>query len=162
MNKLENATKKYNQEIKKYISNNLYNEKTKTFTRNLKDEKTDISLLGLVTPFEIFSPKEKKVLNTIDKINMTLRTYTGGYLRYEDDNYCEGKNPWTIATLWMAMYYQKSGEKRKSNECIEFIIKSANEHGFIAEQVDNKTMSPAWVNGLAWAHAMFVTISTTH
>ena len=42
------------------------------------------------------------------------------------------------------------------------IIKSANEHGFIAEQVDNKTMSPAWVNGLAWAHAMFVTISTTH
>jgi len=162
MNKLENATKKYNQEIKKYISNNLYNGKTKTFTRNLKDEKTDISLLGLVTPFEMFSPKEKKVLNTIDKINMTLRTYTGGYLRYEDDNYCEGKNPWTIATLWMAMYYQKSGEKRKSNECIEFIIKSANEHGFIAEQVDNKTMSPAWVNGLAWAHAMFVTISTTH
>ena len=110
----------------------------------------------------MFSPKEKKVLNTIDKINMTLRTYTGGYLRYEDDNYCEGKNPWTIATLWMAMYYQKSGEKRKSNECIEFIIKSANEHGFIAELVDNKTMSPAWVNGLAWAHAMFVTISTTH
>ena len=44
MNKLENATKKYNQEIKKYISNNLYNEKTKTFTRNLKDERTDISL----------------------------------------------------------------------------------------------------------------------
>lgn len=39
MNKLENATKKYNQEIKKYISNNLYNGKTKTFTRNLKDEK---------------------------------------------------------------------------------------------------------------------------
>ena len=140
----------------------LYNLTDGIRSEVIKDEKTDISLLGLVTPFEIFSPKEKKVLNTIDKINMTLRTYTGGYLRYENDNYCEGKNPWTIATLWMAMYYQKSGEKRKSNECIEFIIKSANEHGFIAEQVDNKTMSPAWVNGLAWAHAMFVTISTTH
>ena len=158
MNKLENATKKYNQEIKKYISNNLYNEKTKTFTRNLKDERTDISLLGLVTPFGIFSPKEKKVLNTIEKINMTLRTYTGGYLRYENDNYCEGKNPWTIATLWMAMYYQKSGEKRRANECVEFVIKSANEHGFIAEQVNNQTMTSEWVNGLAWAHAMFVSL----
>ena len=92
---------------------------------------------------------------------MTLRTYTGGYLRYEKDNYCEGKNPWTIATLWMAMYYQKSGEKRKANECVEFVIKSANEHGFIAEQVDNQTMTSAWVNGLAWAHAMFVSLGTT-
>ena len=160
MNKLENATKKYNQEIKKYISNNLYNEKTKTFTRNLKDEKTDISLLGVVTPFDIFSPKEKKVLNTIEKINMTLRTHTGGYLRYEDDNYCEGKNPWTIATLWMAMYYQKANEKQKAKECLKFIIESANEHGFIAEQVNNQTLTPAWVNGLAWAHAMFVSLGT--
>ena len=159
MNKLGNATKKYNEEIKKYILNNLYNEKNKTFTRNLKDEKTDISLLGVVTPFDIFSPKEKKVLNTIEKINMTLRTYTGGYLRYEDDNYCKGKNPWTIATLWMAMYYRKLGEKKKANECIEFVIKSANEHGFIAEQVDNQKMTSAWVNGLAWAHAMFVSLS---
>lgn len=155
MNKLEKAVKQYNQEIKKYISNNLYNEQTKTFTRNLKDQKSDISLLGLVTPFEIFAPKEKKVLNTIEKINMTLRTYTGGYLRYENDNYCEGKYPWTIATLWMAMYYQKAKENKKANECIKFIINSANEHGFLAEQVDNNTMEPAWVNGLAWAHAMF-------
>ena len=155
MNKLENTAKKYNQEIKKYISKNLYDENTKTFTRNIKDQKADISLLGLVTPFEIFAPKEKKVLNTIEKINMTLRTYTGGYLRYENDNYCEGKNPWTIATLWMAMYYQKAGEKQKANECLKFIVNSANEHGFIAEQVNNQTMSPAWVNGLAWAHAMF-------
>ena len=89
---------------------------------------------------------------------MTLRTYTGGYLRYENDNYFEGKNPWTIATLWMAMYYQKSGEKRRANECVEFVIKSANEHGFIAEQVNNQTMTSEWVNGLAWAHAMFVSL----
>lgn len=140
MNKLDSAIRKYQQEIKKYISENLYNENNKTFIRNLKDEKTDISLLGLVTPFEIFSPKEKKVQNTIEKINMTLRTYTGGYLRYEGDNYCEGKNPWSISTLWMGMYYKKTGENKKAKECLEFVIKSANKHGFIAEQIDNQTM----------------------
>jgi len=158
MNKIETQTKKYREEIKKYIVNNLYNENTKTFTRNLKDDKTDISTLGIVVPFEIFSPKEKKVLNTIERINLTLRTYTSGYLRFEGDHYRNGNCPWTIATLWMAMYYKKAGEKRKANECIEFVVKSANEHGLLSEQVDNQTMQGSWVNGLAWAHAMFVTL----
>ena len=51
----------------------------------------DISLLGLVYPFSMFSPKEVKIQNTVERINMTLRTYTGGYLRYEGDNYIGGK-----------------------------------------------------------------------
>ena len=54
------------------------------------------------------------------------------------------------------MYYQKAGEKKKANECIEFVVNTANEHGFLAEQVDNQTMQPSWVNGLAWSHAMFI------
>lgn len=156
MNKLENKMTKYQDEIKKYMVDNLYDENTKTFLRNLNDKQTDISVVGVVEPFAIFSPKEKKVQNTIEKINMTLRTYTGGYLRFEDDHYCGGKSPWPIATLWMAMYYQKAGEKKKANECIEFVVNTANEHGFLAEQVDNQTMQPSWVNGLAWSHAMFI------
>ncbi len=159
MNKLENKMTMYQSEIKKYILSNLYDENTKTFLRNLHDHQTDISQLGIIVPFAIFSPKEKKVQNTVEKINLTLRTYTGGYLRFEGDHYRTGNNPWTISTLWMAMYYQKAGEKRKAKECIEFIVNTANEHGFLAEQVDNQTMGPSWVNGLAWAHAMFVTLS---
>ena len=58
------------------------------------------------------------------------------------------------------MYYQKANEKQKAKECLKFIIESANEHGFIAEQVNNQTLTPAWVNGLAWAHAMFVSLGT--
>ena len=147
---------KYKDEIKKYILSNLYDENTKSFLRNLNDQKTDISNLGIVVPFSIFTPKEKKVQNTVEKINMTLRTYTGGYLRFEEDHYRGGKSPWPIATLWMAMYYQKTGEKKKAKECIEFVVNTANEHGFLAEQVDNQTMKPNWVNGLAWSHAMFI------
>ena len=69
-----------------------------------------------------------------------------------------GKNPWPIATLWMAMYYKEIGDKKKMDECIKFVVNSANEHGFLAEQVDNSSMKPSWVNGLAWSHAMFVII----
>ena len=52
----------------------------------------------------MFDIKEKQVINTIEKMNMTLRTYTNGYLRFENDSYMGGKNPWVIATLWMALY----------------------------------------------------------
>ena len=156
MNKLEAKIIKYQEEIKKYILDKLYDEETKTFLRNQNDNRTDISELGIVVPFELFSPKEKKVLNTVEKINMTLRTYTGGYLRFEQDHYRSGNSPWPIATLWMGLYYQKAGEKRKAKECIEFVVNTANQHGFLSEQVDNSTMQPNWVNALGWSHAMFI------
>ena len=54
------------------------------------------------------------------------------------------------------MYYKKIGKNKEAKECIDFIINSANEHGLIGEQIDNNTMKPNWVIGLAWAHAMFI------
>lgn len=154
--KLKTKIEKNVDEIKKYISKNMYDENTKSLQRNCSDNKTDISMLGTVVPFHLFGAKEKKVQNTVEKINMTLRTYTGGYLRFEQDNYMGGKSPWPIATLWMAMYYKEIGDKKKAQECIDFVVKSSNEHGFLGEQVDNETMTPNWVNGLAWSHAMFI------
>ena len=142
--------------MEKYIKANLYDEKTNTLKRNDSDNLVDTSVLGVVVPFEMYDPKEKKVANTIEKINMTLRTYTGGYLRFEGDHYREGRNPWSICTLWMALYYKQIGEKKKAQECIDFIINSCNEHGILGEQINNSTMKPNWVIGLAWAHAMFI------
>ena len=89
---------------------------------------------------------------------MTLRAYTGGYLRFEQDHYCGGNNPWPIATLWMGLYYQKAGEKRKAKETFDFVIKTAGKHYFLGEQVDNNTLKPNWVIGLGWSHAMFIIV----
>ena len=143
-------------EIKEYISIKFFNEEKKTYVRNLEDDRLDISILGAVTTFNVFTPNEKNVQNTIEKMNMTLRTYTGGYIRYEGDNYMNGYNPWPIANLWMANYYLDAGENKKAIECFEFVVKSASGHGFLGEQVNNETMKPMWVIGLTWSHAMFV------
>ncbi len=43
--------------------------------------------------------------NTIEQLNMTLRTYSGGYLRYQNDGYIGGNNPWINATGWMGLYF---------------------------------------------------------
>ena len=155
--KAEEKIKKQQRELKKYILNNFYDSEKGSFVRNRTDKKMDISLLGLVYPFNIFSPNEKKILNTVERINMTLRTYTGGYLRYEGDNYMGG-NPWVIANLWMAEYYLAAGSKTRAKEYFNFAIIGSNEHGLLPEQVDNNTMDPAWVIGLGWSHAMFIDV----
>lgn len=143
--------------VKKYIEENLYDENRKCYVRNIDDKRIDISLLGAVYPFNVFSPKEKKVLNTVDNINLTLRTYTGGYQRFEYDHYRNGA-PWPIANLWMTLYYLENGEKKKAKETFDFVLKTAGKHSFLGEQVDNNTLKPDWVIGLGWSHAMFIIV----
>lgn len=144
-------------ELKKYINDNMYDEEKKSYVRNPEDKKMDISILGAVTPFGVFKPKEKKIQNTVERINLSLRTYTGGYQRFEQDNYRNG-NPWPIANLWMTLYYLENGEKKKAKETFDFVIKTCGKHYFLGEQVDNSTLKPNWVIGLGWSHAMFVIV----
>lgn len=155
VNKEKETLRNLSVTLREYILKNFYDESKKSLVRNLEDKTLDISILGTVIPFEIFSPKDKKILNTVERINMTLRTYTGGYKRFETDTYREGK-PWIIATLWIAEYYLEIGEKQKAKECFDFVIKTSTEHGFLAEQINNSTMQPDWVIGLGWSHAMFI------
>ena len=144
-------------EIKKYIDENLYDDNRKSYVRNTDDKRIDISLLGAVVPFNLFSTKEKRVLNTVDNINLTLRTYTGGYQRFEYDHYRNGA-PWVIANLWMTLYYLENGEKKKAKETFDFVLKTAGKHNFLGEQIDNNTLKPNWVIGLGWSHAMFIIV----
>lgn len=155
VNKEKETLRKELVKLKEYCLKNFYDETKKSFVRNLEDKKIDISILGAITPFKMLTAKEKKVLNTVERINMTLRTYTGGYQRFEKDHYM-GENPWVIANLWMANYYLETGENKKARECFDFVLQTAGKHGYLAEQIDNSTMSPAWIIGLGWSHAMFI------
>lgn len=144
-------------EIKKYINKNMYDENMNSYVRNETDRKMDISIIGAVVPFDLFKAKEKKIQNTVENINLHLRTYTGGYQRFDDDHYMNG-NPWPIANLWMTLYYLETGEKKKAKETFDFVLKTVGKHYFLGEQVDNSTLKPNWVIGLGWAHAMFVIV----
>lgn len=155
--KNEREIEKIQVEIKKYINENMYDEEKKSYVRNTEDKKMDISILGAITPFNVFKPKENKVRNTVERINLSLRTYTGGYQRFEQDHYMNG-NPWPIANLWMTLYYLETGEKKKAKETFDFVVKTAGKHYFLGEQVDNSTLKPNWVIGLGWSHAMFIIV----
>lgn len=157
INKNEKELEYLQLEIKKFIEKNMYDETSNSYLRNTEDKKMDISMLGMVVPFNMFSAKDKKVKNTIEKINLSLRTYTGGYQRFENDHYMNG-NPWPIANLWVTLYYLEIGEKEKAKETFDFVVKTSGRHEFLGEQVDNNTLKPNWVIGLGWSHAMFVIV----
>ena len=157
ISKSKKELEKMKVEIKKYINQNMYDENKKSYIRNTEDRKMDISILGAITPFSVFKAKEKKIQNTVERINLSLRTYTGGYQRFENDNYMNG-NPWPIANLWMTLYYLEAGEKKKAKECFDFVIKTVGKHYFLGEQVNNETLKPNWVIGLGWSHAMFIIV----
>ena len=157
ISKSKKELEKMKVEIKKYINQNMYDENKKSYIRNTEDRKMDISILGATTPFSVFKAKEKKIQNTVERINLSLRTYTGGYQRFENDNYMNG-NPWPIANLWITLYYLEAGEKKKAKECFDFVIKTVGKHYFLGEQVNNETLKPNWVIGLGWSHAMFIIV----
>ena len=144
-------------EVKKYINENMLSDDKKSYVRNNVDKKMDISLLGTVVPFKVFTPKEKKVQNTVEKIILSLRTYTGGFQRFEGDHYMNG-NPWPIANMWMTLYYLEKGEKAKAKETFDFVVKTSSKLNFLGEQVDNATLRANWVIALGWSHAMYILV----
>ena len=146
------------EKLKKHILENYYSEERGSFVRNKKENKIDISLLSLVTPFKIISPNENKMQNTLSVIDMTLKTYTGGYIRYENDGYLGGYNPWSLANLWMALFNLEQKEYDKALENFNFVVNTATDLGYIAEQINNETLKAEWVIGLGWAHGMYITI----
>ena len=148
---------KLRKDLKIYIEKTMYDDNKKCYVRNPEDKRMDISILGAVVPFKVFTPKEKKIENSIEQINMNLRTYTGGYKRFEEDHYMNG-NPWPIANCWMTWYYLERGEKRKAKETFDFVVKTVGMHNLLSEQIDNSTLKPNWVIGLGWSHAMFIIV----
>ena len=83
--KRDESLKIYLEKIKDYAENVFFDDEKKTYVRNIDDRKIDSSILGTIIPFKMFDSKDQKVMNTIEKMNMVLRTYTGGYIRYEGD-----------------------------------------------------------------------------
>ena len=147
---------KTKEKLKEYCMKNYTDDQDRTLKRSNKDNICDISLLGTVIPFNMFNINSKEIQNTIERIEMTLRTYTGGYLRFENDSYLNGNNPWSIATLWMAMFNLQKANRKEALKQIDFVTKTTSDNGFIAEQINNETLKSLWAIGLGWAHAMYI------
>lgn len=127
-------------------------------SRWVSDFVVDISLLGVVEPFEAVSEKySSKILPEMCKAmrKHLWRDGVGGIGRYEGDHYRDGQ-PWILTTLWLALAAIRCGEKSLASECLAWVLAHTPREGQLPEQIDPRTGEPAWVMPLTWSHAMFV------
>ncbi len=95
---------------------------------------------------------EQKLLNT---------SPIGGVVRDEHDGYFLTKtqykgNPWIVCSLWLAQYYQTTGNADKARELIAWSLQRAQPSGALSEQFDPETGFALGVTPLVWSHAELV------
>lgn len=149
--KIETLLPKIKEAIKKYFVQDGH------LIRSLDNNQVDISLLSVVTIFDIFDPNDEVIKNTISEIERTLHMSNGGYMRYQWDSYIGG-NTWIISSLWMAMYHTKLGNKEKAKELFDWVTNHADHLYFLPEQIEREGDKTAWVTQLSWSHAMYVIV----
>jgi glucoamylase len=120
-----------------------------------RDETLDVSLLGLTFPFEVLPAQDERMKKTALAIEESFNYQVGGIGRYPEDVYYDG-NPWILATLWLALYYEKLKDVNKMKELVKWAIAHATELNLLSEQVNKSTGSPISAVPLAWSHAFFI------
>jgi glucoamylase len=120
-----------------------------------RDETLDISVIGLTFPFEVLPAQDELMKKTVAAIERSFNYEVGGIGRYSGDTYYGG-NPWILATLWLALYYEKLKEINRMEKLVEWTIDHATELGLLSEQVNKSNGSSVSAVPLAWSHAFFI------
>ncbi|MEM1729040.1 MAG: glycoside hydrolase family 15 protein [Candidatus Jordarchaeales archaeon] len=144
--------------LRESFNNFFWNGKHFVRTLNQRDLKADTtpdsSLLGLAVPFSFVEPTNFKMRATAEWIEKELMR-GGGVLRYKRDKYFGG-NPWTVTTLWLALYKAELGLEEEAMKLAEWCLSHSNELGLLPEQVHRRKGTPLSATPLGWAHAFLV------
>jgi GH15 family glucan-1,4-alpha-glucosidase len=131
----------------------------------LSDSRIDASVLGLIYPFEVFSPGDRRIVATVKELERKL-VIAGGVHRYEDDEYDgwiynsmhrnKGAGAWPILNFWLGIYYSRLGNREKALRYYNWVLNRTGK--FIPEQIFENNVQVS-VKPLCWSHAMFIIAS---
>ena len=152
------------EEMKKRIMDS-YSEEEGFFLRTygkLSSTTIDASLLGLVYPFSIVKPDDKRMISTVEKAEKELVKNKGVY-RYSHDYYDSfqkeglhmrrGAGSWPLLNFWMSIYYSRLGKKEKAEQYFNAVVDRVDK--YIPEQGFDNDIQKS-VTPLCWSHAMLV------
>ncbi len=130
------------------------------------DKILDASMLGLVWPFEIIKPDDKRIVSTVKAIEENLVDKKGVH-RYRSDTY-EGElekgsieynlgaGAWPLLTFWMSIVQSKMGHKKKAEKYFGMVLDQLGDELLIPEQLFSIGDPRVGIKPLLWSHMMFV------
>ncbi|GEM_PF-388631 len=130
------------------------------------DKNIDASMLGLVWPFGIIDPSDKRMVSTVKTIEEKIVDKRGVY-RYQFDeyegekergdiHYKQGAGAWPLITFWMSIVQSKMGDKKKAEDYFWKVVDQVGDDFLIPEQFFSKEDTRVGVKPLLWSHMMFV------
>ncbi len=130
------------------------------------DKNVDASMMGLVWPFNVISPRDKRIISTINAIEENISDKRGVY-RYQFDeyegetemgdiHYKQGAGAWPLLTFWMSIVQSRMGNKEKAEQYFWMVIDQLEDDLLIPEQIFPKGDLRIGVKPLLWSHMMFV------
>lgn len=174
----ETSAKKYQktaQNIKKAISEILWDEKISYFVKHLQNERKldvfdktiDASSFFGVYKAGVLEPNDKRMAIAHETMvqKLAINSGVGGIARFEGDQYHHPGgnvpgNPWIITTLWNTQY---KIDLLKNEEGIpdvvsdlNWVVQKALPSGILPEQMNAYDSSPLSAAPLIWSHAEYV------
>ena len=120
---------------------------------------TDLSLLSLIWPYDVVTDEQRgKILENVEYHLAKER----GVVRYKGDHYYN-RNPdgiseeaeWTFGLSWLAIIYEKMGNKEKVEELIKNLITIDTPEGmpelYFSNSADYNENTP-----LGWSESLFI------
>jgi GH15 family glucan-1,4-alpha-glucosidase len=132
------AWTKLEQEIKKDIHENSWNDEVNAFTQSYGSTHLDASVL-LMETYGFIHAKDPKFVRTVLAIEKDLSN-DGLLYRYKNkDDFGLPSSSFTICTFWFINSLFKIGEEEKAMAHFEKLLSYSNHLGLFSEDIDFKT-----------------------
>ena len=126
------------QEIKKDIHDNAWNEQVNAFTQSYGSKDLDASVL-LMESYGFINAKMPKFVATVKAIEKELSN-DGLLYRYKnEDDFGLPSSSFTICTFWFINALFKIGEEEKAMKHFDKLLSYSNHLGLFSEDIDFKT-----------------------
>jgi GH15 family glucan-1,4-alpha-glucosidase len=133
----------------------------KILPRESEKKFTDLALLSLIFPYNVVTESERDQI--LENVEYHL-VKDLGVLRYKSDMYynrdemdgVSQEAEWTFGLSWLAIIYERMGNRPKSDEYVRKAMASVNHVGQIPELYYSHTETHNENSPLGWSESMFV------
>jgi GH15 family glucan-1,4-alpha-glucosidase len=125
-------------QIKEDILANGYNDQLKSFTMYYGSELLDASNL-LMLHYGFLDRKDPRMVNTVRQAYEHLVKKNFVFRYTSEDEFGVPENAFIVCTFWMINALYLIGEEQKAREMLDNVLKAANRHGLLAEDVETAT-----------------------